>query len=156
MKKILALALAAGVISACLASCKFSEPVTDESTKAEETLAPVDYDAIKDTDENGAFILKSTEDRPVYPYKDGYAVFKFIKGSAYKIYYVLEFDDEEGATAYMSENAPAIMGSGEFTNVQVNKNIVVCNVDVDHETLGKYYTMNQKDVLKDFEGIEAK
>ncbi len=156
MKKFLALALAVGALAVSLSSCKFSEPVTDETTKAEETLPKVDYDAIKDEDESGAFILKSSEDRPVYPFKEGYAVFKFVKGSAYKIYYVREFESEEEANAFAGENAPAMMSSGEYTNFEVNKNLVICSVDIDHKSLGKYYTMNQKDVLKDFEGVETK
>ena len=161
MKKIFSLILAAVITAATLASCAGTQ--APENTGPVETTASgklPDYagQTVRDYDSEGNFILQSSEDRVVYTYGTGYAVFTFAGESVKKIQQVLTFESEEAAQQYVSDTVRAANDKGEVPpTFQVNRNYVIVQVGLssDKKDLGFYYTQSRAKVAASFESTDA-
>lgn len=161
MKKIFSLILAAVITAATLASCA--------GTQAPENTGPVETTAsgklpgyagqtVNDYDSEGNFILRSSEDRVVYTYGTGFAVFTFAGESVKKIQQVLTFESEEAAQQYVNDTALAAIDKGEVPpTMRANKNYVIVQVgsSSDKKDLGFYYTQSRAKVTAAFESTDA-
>lgn len=162
MKKLTAIVLIASALLFCLASCKKEDKdadttylpgqtftVSETTAKApEKTVTP----GADDYDSDGNLILKSTANRYVYNKESGYVIFSFnaSTGSCFQVLDVKEFDSEEEADKYLSENVVEQMASGEYTNVIKNGKYVVFTASVDNTAYGTYLKGDRAAVEKAF------
>ena len=161
MKKIFSLILAAVILAASLVSCGGTGNV--ENTGPAETTASgklPDYAGqnVPDYDSEGNFILQSSENRVVYSYESGYAVFTFAGSTVKKIQQVLVFDDEDAAAKYVNDVAVEAVNKGEIPpTMSTSGNYVILAVGVsnDSKELGYYYTQSRATVTDAFESTDT-
>lgn len=156
MKRIICLLVCAVLLCVPLVSCGNGD--TEETTFAEK-LPDHAGSISKDYDENGNFILTSTDDRVVYSYNSGYVVFTFAGNSVSKIQRVFAFEDAKKAQEYSSAQAKQAVEAGNVPpQMIVNGSNVIYTVgfSTDNNDLGVYYAKSKTDVLAAFAGEESR
>ena len=157
MKKIISLFLAVVMVATVLCACASQGGVAPKDTTAEDTQKIPSYagQSVSDYDSNGNLILTSSENRKVYPYESGYAIFVFTGETVAKITRVLEFEDEAAAEEYLTSTALEQVEKGEVPTTMVrNGSYVVIKVGYEEEGLGQYYVKTKTDVMNAFGGEE--
>ena len=159
MKKVFSLILAAALVAVALCSCAGSASNTDTGntgpaeTTANDKLPSYAGQKVPDYDANGNFILTSSDNREVYPYGTGYAVFTYAGEAVTKIQQVLVFEDEAVAEKYVNDIAIEAINKGEVPpTLRANGNYVIVAVGAsnDSKELGYYYTQSKTKVTSDF------
>ena len=154
MKKIICLVLTFAFICLAMSSCfLLDENYVSKDDTTDSTAGLPDYAGTKekDVDDNGNFILSSTDNRHVYVYGSGYAVFTFSGQAVTSIKYAVNFDNEEAASQYMSDEAKKAIDKGVTppTMSIYGGTCVVTNIGYDPqnaEGLSKYYIQSRSDV----------
>ncbi len=160
MKKIISLLLAVVMVATVLCACASQGGAAPKDTTAGDTQKLPSYagQSVSDYDSNGNLILTSSENRKVYPYESGYAIFTFNGESVSKILRVIEFEDEESAEDYLTSTARDQVEKGEIpTTMRRNGVYVVINVGFDPENpgIGEYYNKTKTQIIAEFETDEA-
>lgn len=161
MKKIISMALALIMSASAFCACASQGSVKADETPTQQItqeLPSYAGQSIQDYDSNGNIILTSSENRKVYPYESGYAIFTFNGEAVSKILKVIEFEDEESAEDYLTSTARAQVEKGEIpTTMRRNGVYVVINVGFDPEDprLGEYYNKTKTEIIAEFETDEA-
>ena len=154
MKKIICFILAAMMAAAPLCSCESAEK---EKDALETTATLPDYAGkeIKEYDENGNFILSSTEDRHVYVKNDGYVVVTFLGESVNKIERVYSCESAEKAEEKGLELCRGYVEDGKVPPIyKVNGSLLIVTVPFDSEAtdgLESYYLKPKAEVEKAFD-----
>lgn len=137
MKKIIALLLifaALFTLCACSSDNDNVADATEETTKLEVSNNPVTF-----FDENGAVILKSSENRSVFREDDGsYVIFWFNGDIVYSVLHVLVYNTaEEAKTEFETVKASAESSEG-YGSATLSENHIALTVTPFHTTYGKY------------------
>ncbi len=148
---ILILCMLCGALVACGTSGTGTTTETTHDHAADETTSGGGYTEpkIDEFDEDGKFILDSTEDRKVYPTEDGYVVFSFSGESLVRLHHVIDMESKEEAVdfivTYMHDHGK------DGGNARISDDLVILNVYSQDDEYFKYYAKTKSQIVAEFE-----
>lgn len=160
MKRILCLVFALALALYSMCSCFKSK---ESSGSGEDTtvssLPEYTGKIVADYDEQGNFILTSTDERKVYLVNSPgnvreYAVFTFSGEAVTKVQTVICFSSADEAEDYVSANAKSAIDAGKIPDeMTVNGTYVITKVgfNADKDSLGNFYAKSKTDVINMYE-----
>lgn len=155
MKKIITLVLMLALLCASMCSCfLIDEDYEKNKDTTEASVTTNEEKKTDDYDENGNFIMTSTEDRYVYAYKNGYLVFTFNDAAVSKIQHVFAFADQAAAQEYVKQVTLDAVEKGEVPpTITVSGVYAIERVPFvvgDQTGISSYYVRGKSAVEADF------